>query len=212
MDAVVRLRLHTGPSIFRRKADLKASAAHGQFFSSWQKQKNGDRKVLIDHGISHGPSGTPDALPTAPLTALDLATQKPDGTVHDAEQDFINRTNKAKSKIAYDFSVTGRTILLRDSPFPISGKAAAIAHPNSNEGTWSWTPKFQGVSVANDFASRLYLRDKRSMMSPRRLDSQIAIWRGVSDEKLWKTGPTLELLNVGGADCTKDEEIRHAKT
>ena len=132
------------------------------------------------------------------MTALDLATQKPDGTVDDAEQDFINRTNKAKSKIAYDFSVTGRTILLRDSPFPISGKAAAIAHPNSNEGTWSWTPKFQGVSVANDFASRLYLRDKRSMMSPRRLDSQIAIWRGVSDEKLWKTALTLELLNVCG--------------
>ena len=109
------------------------------------------------------------------MTALDLATQKPDGTVHDAEQDFINRTKKAKSKIAYDSSVTSRTILLRDGQFPISGKAAAIARLNSNEGTWSWTPKFQGASVANAFAGRLYLRDKRSMMSTRRWDSQFAI-------------------------------------
>ena len=81
-----------------------------------------------------------------------MATQKPDGTVHDAEQDFINCTNKAKSKIAYDFSVTGRTILLRDGQFPISRKAAAIGYLNSNEGTWTWTPRLRGASVANDFA------------------------------------------------------------
>lgn len=166
LSALRDLGFPTGPSIFRRKADRKACAAHGQFFSIWQKQKNGDRKVPIDHGISHGPSGTPDASPTAPLLALDLATQKPDGTVHDAEQDFINRTNKAKSEIAYNSSVTSRAILLRNGQFPISGEAVAIAHLNSSEGTWSWTPKLQGASVANDFAGRLFLREKGSMMSP----------------------------------------------
>ena len=146
------LGFSTGPSIYRSKADPKAPAAHGQFFSIWQKQKNGDWKVLIDHGISHGPSATPDALPTTPLIALDLAAQKPGGTVYDAEQDFIDRTNKADSKIAYESSVTSRTILLRSGEFPVSGKTAAIAHVNSKEGTWSWTPKLRGASVANDFA------------------------------------------------------------
>ena len=59
---------------------------------------------------------------------------------------------------------------------------------------------------------RLFLRHIQSMMTPRRWDSRIAIWRGVSDEKLWKAAPTLELSNVGGADCSKNQEVRHAKT
>ena len=44
----------TGPSIYRSKADPKAPSAHGEFFSVWQRQQNGEWPVLIDHGISHG--------------------------------------------------------------------------------------------------------------------------------------------------------------
>ena len=45
---------------------------NGQFFSVWKKQPDGNWKVFIDHGVSHGATATPDVLSDAPLIALDL--------------------------------------------------------------------------------------------------------------------------------------------
>ena len=146
------LGFSTGPSMYRSKADPKAPAAHGQFFSVWQKQKNGDWKVLVDHGISHGPTATPNALPTTPLVALNLVAQKPGAPVYDAEEDFLDRTSKLGLRDAYGDSITGQTVLLRGGQFPIVGKVAIMAHVNAQEGKWSWAPKLQGTSNAGDFA------------------------------------------------------------
>lgn len=145
------LGFSTGPSMYRSKADPKAPAAHGQFFSVWQKQKNGHWKVLIDHGISHGPTATPNALPTTPLVALNLVAQKPGAPVYDAERDFLDRASRLGLRDAYADSVTTQTVLLRGGQFPIAGKVAVVAHVDSRYGKWSWTPKLQGTSNANDF-------------------------------------------------------------
>ena len=142
----------TGPWLLRDKMDARKPAAHGQFFSVWQKQKNGDWKVLIDHGISHDPVSTSDALPAAPLVALDLTELRPGVLAYDAEKDFVYRTNKISTQYAYVDRVTNRTLLLRDGQFSIEGKAAAMEYVDSQEGNWSWTPKLQGASSANDFA------------------------------------------------------------
>ena len=143
------LGFSTGPWILRIKADPNAPAAHGQFFSVWQKQKNGEWKVFIDHGISHGSTATPDALPSTPLNALDLPAQKRgnDASGEDAERQFIARGNAPYSDI-----ITPRTRLLRDGQFPIDGTAAINEYLKSQEGQWSWMVKLQGTSRANDFA------------------------------------------------------------
>ena len=143
------LGFSTGPWLSRDKADPKAPAAHGQFFSVWQKQKNGEWKVFIDHGISHGPTATPDALPTAPLVALDLKTQSPGAgaPAEDAERQFI-----ARGSHAYADVISPRTRLLREGQFPIDGAAAIGDYLKSQEGQWTWTAKLQGASRANDFA------------------------------------------------------------
>ena len=143
------LGFSTGPWIRRSKANPNAPAAHGQFFSVWQKQKNGKWKVLIDHGISHDATVTPDALPTKPLVGLGLAPMKlkPVVLAFDAENDFVNRAQQP-----YIDCVTNRTVLLRDGLFPIEGKTTVMAYVNSQEGAWVWTPKLQGASSANDFA------------------------------------------------------------
>lgn len=146
------LGFSTGPSMYRSKADPKAPAAHGQFFSVWQKQKNGDWKVLVDHGISHAPTATPNALPATPLVALNLVAQKPGAPVYDAERDFLDRASRLGLRDAYGDSITGQTVLLRGGQFPIAGKVAVMAHVDSQGEKWSWTPKLQGTSNANDFA------------------------------------------------------------
>jgi ketosteroid isomerase-like protein len=143
------LGFSTGPWLLRSKADPHAPAAHGQFFSVWQKQNNGDWKVFIDHGISHGPTATPDALPATPLVALDLAAQKAGGGVSgdDAERQFI-----ARGSSNYADVITPHTRLLRDGQLPIDGTAAIGDYLKSQEGPWTWTVKLQGTSRAGDFA------------------------------------------------------------
>ena len=150
MSASGDLGFSTGPWLLKSKADPKAPAAHGQFFSVWQKQKDGQWKVFIDHGISHGVTATPEALPTASLIAVDLAARKPGGADVDAERDFIDRTRVRGTVPAYRESVTVRTVLLRDGQFPIEGRDAAVAYVNAQQGEWTWTPTIQGVSAAKD--------------------------------------------------------------
>lgn len=143
------LGFSTGPWLLRDQADSKSPAAHGQFFTVWQKQQNGEWKVFIDHGISHGPTATPDALPTTPLGALDLDLHRPDAgaSTDDAERQFIARGNTG-----YSDAITPRTRLLRDGQFPIDGTAAIGDYLKSQQGPWSWTVKLQGASRADDFA------------------------------------------------------------
>lgn len=143
------LGFSTGPWILRSKTDPNAPAAHGQFFSVWQKQKNGGWKVFIDHGISHGATTTPDALPGTPLNALDLSAQKirTDASVEDAERQFIARGNSPYAEF-----ITPHTRLLRDGQSPIDGTTAIAEYLKSQEGQWSWTVKLQGTSRADDFA------------------------------------------------------------
>ena len=140
------LGFSTGPSIYRSKTDADAPAGHGQFFSVWQKQSNGEWKVLVDHGISHGPAATPDALPTTPLIALDLPAVK-SLSVRGAEQQFI-----ARSRARYEDAITTRTRLLREGQMPIDGIAAIGDYLKSQQGEWSWTVKLEGESRANDLA------------------------------------------------------------
>ncbi|MCY7386826.1 MAG: hypothetical protein LH481_01980 [Burkholderiales bacterium] len=146
------LGFSTGPWIRPSKSTPNAPAAHGQFFSVWQKQKSVEWKVLIDHCISHDPPATPDALPATPLVALNLTALKRDAPVYDAEKDFVHHANKVPSRFSYIDRVTDHTVLLRDGQFPIVGKAAVMAYVNAQAGQWEWTPTLQGAPSTNDFA------------------------------------------------------------
>ena len=151
LSASGELGFSTGPWLLRSKTDPKEPAAHGEFFSVWQKQENGTWKVLLDHGISHGPNATPNALPGTPLIALDLIAQKPGpgASVDDAERQFIARSSEFAA--AYADVATPRTRLLREGEFPIDGATAIGQYLKSQTGQWSWTVKLQGASTAGDF-------------------------------------------------------------
>ena len=149
LSASADLGFSTGPSIYRSIADPKAPAEHGEFFSVWQRQKSGEWKVFIDHGISHGPIATPDALPTTPLIALDLPVQEggADTSSDDPERQFIARADAPYAQV-----ITPGTRLLRDGQLPIDGTAAINDYLKSRPGQWSWTVKLQGTSSAHDLA------------------------------------------------------------
>ena len=144
------LGFSTGPWLLRSKAEPNAPAAHGQFFSVWQKQQDGNWKVFIDHGVSHAATATPDRLPDTALVALDLGAHEPGAAASsdDAEPQFV----AAGSAAAYAGVITPRTRLLREGRLPIDGMTAIGEYLKSQAGQWAWTVKLRGVSRANDFA------------------------------------------------------------
>ncbi|MBI3716588.1 MAG: nuclear transport factor 2 family protein [Betaproteobacteria bacterium] len=143
------LGLSTGPWIATGKEDSKEPAYHGQFFSIWKRQPNGNWKVLLDHGVSHSDA----ALQDAPLLARDLAAAvgKPAFELTDVEQRFIARGAQFGTAAAYAEVIGKQSRLLRPEMAPIDGEAAVRDYVKSIRGSWSWNTLRQGTSLAGDF-------------------------------------------------------------
>lgn len=146
------LGMSTGPSTVLSKTDPNLPRSFGQFFSVWQKQKNGDWRVLLDHGIGHGT----DAAPDKPLAAYNLAYANTKAAGEkSAEAQFASRTAEVGAGKAYAEAVTEQTRLIRAGRVPIDGIAAIGDYVKTIEGKWSWESLKQGTSKANDFAYSL---------------------------------------------------------
>lgn len=61
VDCSGRLALSTGPWSYRNAAGGEPAAGH--YLSVWRRDDDGQWRVILDHGIDHGP----DAVPAAPL-------------------------------------------------------------------------------------------------------------------------------------------------
>ncbi len=153
MSASHDLGMSTGPSKVLSKTDPSTPPSYGQFFSVWQKQKNGDWKVLLDHGIGHGNSLAPDL----PLAAYDLvpASGAPAVAGDSGEKRFVLRTAEIGAAKAYAESVTNQTRLIRGGRVPIDGSAAIGEYVKTIEGKWTWQTLKEATSKANDFAYSL---------------------------------------------------------
>jgi ketosteroid isomerase-like protein len=142
------LGMSTGPWINTSKTDPKAPASYGQFFSVWQKQKNGEWKVLVDHGISHGKPPV-----DFPLMAHDLAAAATSTTeITDPEKWFAERGNAAGTPAAYREAIDQRSRLLRADRLPMDGTASIGEYLSTLNGKWTWTAQRQGASAAGDLA------------------------------------------------------------
>lgn len=157
MSASHDLGMSTGPSKVLSKTDPSAPPSYGQFFSVWQKQKNGDWKVLLDHGIGHGTSPAPDI----PLAAYDLAPAPAGAPAvtgdggNSGERRFVARTAEVGAGRAYAESITNQTRLIRAGRVPIDGSAAIVEYVKTIEGKWTWETLKEATSKAHDFAYSL---------------------------------------------------------
>jgi ketosteroid isomerase-like protein len=169
------LGLSTGPWKATSQTDPVEPPTFGQFFSVWQKQKDGDWKVLIDHGISHGNSASPERA----LVARDLPS--PGGRTDrmaggEPEKDFIAVTLTHGTADAYRQAVGNNTRLLRNERAPIDGTQAIGGYLKSIAGKWDWQPTRQALSASRDFA---YALGRWSHRAPSGLISQgnyVRVW------------------------------------
>lgn len=168
------LGLSTGPWKAASKTDPAEPASFGQFFSIWQKQKDGAWKVLIDHGISHGNSEAPArVLRTVDLPDTGKGSRR--GAADDPEKQFIAAATRDTADAYRQFS-GNHSRLLREQRAPIDGTAAIANYLKSQTGQWTWRPGRQAASTAGDF---VYALGTWSHRSPSGLQTQghyIRVW------------------------------------
>lgn len=168
------LGLSTGPWKSTSKANPTEPASFGQFFSIWQKQKDGAWKVLMDHGISHGNSEAP-AQQLRSIDLPDTGKGSRRGVTDDPERQFIAAATRDTADAYRQFS-GNHTRLLREQRAPIDGAAAIATYLKSQTGQWTWRPGRQAASTAGDFSYTLGTWTHRS---PAGLQSQghyIRVW------------------------------------
>ncbi len=146
MSASKDLGVSTGPSTFTSKKDPKAAPGRGYFFSIWQRQGDGDWKVLLDHGISYEGPGPADQ----PLEARDLPAVNHPFDPIDPEQAFVAQSAAQGAARAYGDAISARSRLLRSDIAPLDNEAAIRAYLKTLTGTWSWNTLRQGTSLAGD--------------------------------------------------------------
>jgi ketosteroid isomerase-like protein len=138
--------LSTGPWIRRSKTDTSLAPAFGQFFSIWRKQKDGNWRVEIDHGISHdGHNGMHEKL-----TVVDLQKADTPHRESDPEAEFIVLANRDGAHAAYRrFNAPGSRHL-REGQSPIVA-AVPIESSRSPMRSIAWSPGRFISSAARDF-------------------------------------------------------------
>src|SRR5690606_21343 len=106
----------TGPWEVRSKNDTLEAA--GQFASIWQKQSDGEYRVILDIGISHGPTATPQpawqgrASQTAALA---------DHEAGDAAVPFFEMARAGTVTAAYKRFADRNIRILREGKPPVTG-------------------------------------------------------------------------------------------
>jgi ketosteroid isomerase-like protein len=179
------LGMSTGPWINTSKADPKATPSYGQFFSIWQKQKSGEWKVLVDHGISHAKPPVDLQLVAHDLTA----SNAPLASLGDPEKRFAGRIAAIGAAAAYREVIADRSRLLRPDRIPMDGVAMIGEYLKSVDGKWTWEAQRQGISNAGDFAWSLGTYAWQSSAGTTDAGHFIRVW--VRDAKATESSWTL---------------------
>jgi ketosteroid isomerase-like protein len=119
----------SGPWRYEAERDGKPVVAHGHFFSLWQRDKQGQWRVLFDHGIGHAAPGA--AVEQTALSPIAVPEHKtPTAAVIESRTRSLDAADKAlrerlgsDPKKAYAEVATAQTLWLREGSLPTQGSA-----------------------------------------------------------------------------------------
>ncbi len=150
----------TGPWQITDNSPEKRPPAFGNFFSVWQKQADGDWKVIIDIGISHPePKDLPEAW-QSPATAPSAATpahsaveiEREKSVLLQVERNFSEASQAHDVLAAYRSYLADEARLLRMGQYPLTEKAAIHAQLAERIGVSSWQPLRVEMAQSLDLA------------------------------------------------------------
>jgi ketosteroid isomerase-like protein len=159
----------TGPWEIRDNSLEKRPPSHGNFFSVWQKNADGDWKVSVDLGVTNPEpedlpqqwqspsSGTVSAA--EPYGAAELARER--SALLQKDQAFSEVAAARGLVAAYQSYLAEEARLLRPGQFPITDKNAMYAKLAERQGASSWRPLRADIARSLDLAYTMGAYDFR---------------------------------------------------
>lgn len=168
------LAYSTGNGIYRPKGKDDSNAYYSEYATVWQRQPNGDYKVVIDIGISHTkPAVTETDWKSAP-PAENSITPKISSTVT-AQEFFDSAQGEGVSK-AYKNFAAENIRLLREGSMPIIGKKAVLEQLKKDKDVIKYSKRMFFVS-AGDLA---YLSDTYTLSKDQKITGKgniVQVWK-----------------------------------
>lgn len=190
----------TGPWDYRSDS-ADEPLAHGQYFSFWKRQQDGNWKVVIDHGTENpAPSEERGGLQRA-----ERRTYRNRWVVRYWERDDvvaklleIDRAFSSASEAtgllaALTSYASGNVRTLRNGMQPVSGAESLRALASDRVGTLTWRPLGGEVSMSGDLAYTYgeYEYIEPGSEAPDEVGVYVRAWRRISDES-WRVTVDLQ--------------------
>lgn len=147
--------LSTGPFTLTDPSG-KRPPNHGHYISIWQKQPDGQWKVLIDGGTTHPavqpavPALDPQHMPANQLSASKKWQGAGIEALVAADIDLSERSGQAGIVQAFRETASEDVRLYRDGVAPLQGRARALVFLEQFEGEWRWEPEGSGIAASGD--------------------------------------------------------------
>jgi ketosteroid isomerase-like protein len=144
------LGLSTGPWKLTSRERPADPPATGEFCSVWQRDRDGQWRVIVDIGINH----RDPARWQAPLSARTVGAGdvRPTVSFVDMEARFAAYSAELGLRRAYATYGSPAMHLLRQGSAPVAGRDAAIASPALQDERIEWTIEHGATSLAGDLA------------------------------------------------------------
>ena len=176
--------LSTGP--FEMRDAEGVPFRHGHYISIWERQSNGEWKVLIDGGITHPrqeiapPRLAPGTMPARELEADAAWHGDPANVLADAERALAVLANASTLRDALARVGDDGLRLYRDGVSPRTGKAEALAFAAALDGRWQWQVEGADIAGSGDLGFT-YGRSMRTNAAGSENGTFIHVWRRTPD-------------------------------
>jgi ketosteroid isomerase-like protein len=199
VSAAGDLGFTTGPWELRPH-DPERRVGHGHYVSVWQKQPDGQWRVVLDIGTSHGPpaQGVEDVEFVAGPSHADWlpgrAPSLPLPNLAEVEQEYAKEAGEHGLAAAFRKRAARDVRFYRDGELPRAGAASARRALGTRPGTTTWAPEGTRVAVSGDLGYTYGILECRaSGQSQAAPDSSVYlhIWRRGPDRN-WKVALALE--------------------
>lgn len=123
----------TGNSAYRPLGKDDPNAVYGEYFSIWERQLDGNYRVILDIGISHAKPETMETAWKSPAdSGKELNTQR--SSAADSTTHFYEIAAQKGLEKAYKTFAADDIRILRENQMPILGKSAALAQAKKEKG------------------------------------------------------------------------------
>jgi ketosteroid isomerase-like protein len=135
----------TGPTTRTERASGRKMPGWGYYFSVWQKQRDGQWKVLADLGMGTLADSATPAFRAAQASPWPARAGPPDmqaerNALQNVEREFSTSARERGTAQAYDQVLADDARMHRVGVAPLTDKLAVIAHAARMRGPVSWQP------------------------------------------------------------------------